>query len=412
MSTKSWGFNTKDMDQSVRPQDDFFHYANGSWLKRTKIPPDEARWGTFNILRKRTEVQLKEIIEELSRARRVGRGEEKQQIRDLYISAVDMKRRNRLDLKPIESLISKVRAIQSPSDILTLIPEFHRLGIGILWGASVAQDEKDVDTYILHMYQGGIGLPDREYYLLDKPEQKRVKTAYMVHIKRVLTLAGIPEHKAREMTVQILTFETQLAKASMRKEELRDPEKTYHKYRVSGLTSIAPAIPWRSYLAHIGAKPPAVNVMQPKFLSAVNKMLTEVPLDEWRAYLTWHVLNDAAAHLSDRFIRANFEFYGKVLTGTVPIKAPWRRALGVVNAALGEALGKIYVAKHFPPKAKHKMDELISNLFVAYKDRLLHVDWMTPPTKKLALKKLAAMERKIGYPKKWKSYKGLQIDPQ
>ncbi|MDO8623779.1 MAG: M13 family metallopeptidase [bacterium] len=412
MKRKGWGFDMRDIDKRVRPQDDFYNYANGSWFKKNSIPHDEARWGTFLILRKKTDQELMRILRTLTKKVRAPRGSEVQQIRDLYRSGMDMKSRNRLDAKPIAALLKKIESIRSKKDMLKVVAELHRYGIGVLWGASVDQDEKNSDWNVLHLYQNGLGLPDREYYLSQKPEQVRVRTAYVVHVARMFSLLGDGRKKAAHKAGTVLAIETKLAKASMKKEDLRDPHKTYHKMNLSALQKLAKNVSWRNYFTIIGAKlPGGMNVRQPDFMKAVSKLLVKIPAEEWRAYLTWHAMSDASPYLSERYVRASFDFYGKVLTGTTKMKPLWRRSLTVVNGSLGEALGKLYVEKHFPKEAKRKMDELVSNLFVSYEDRLKKLDWMSPATKKRALKKLHMMNRKIGYPDKWKSYKGLVVSP-
>ncbi|OGG72101.1 hypothetical protein A3E65_00715 [Candidatus Kaiserbacteria bacterium RIFCSPHIGHO2_12_FULL_56_13] len=412
MKKKRWGFDMRDIDKRVHPQDDFYNYANGGWFKRTAIPHDEARWGTFLMLRKKTERELMSILRSLAKKARARRGSEVQQIRDLYRSGMDMRSRNRLDAKPLEPLLKKIEAIRTTDDVVNSVALLHRYGVGVLWGTAVDQDEKNSDWNILHLYQSGLGLPDREYYLSQKPEQVRVRTAYVAYVTRIFRLLGDDKREAARKAGIVLTLETKLARASMKKEELRDPHKTYHKMHLSALQKIAKNVSWRRYFARIGADSPgALNVRQPAFVKAASSLLAHVPIDAWRAYLTFHLLSDASPYLSNRFGRASFDFYGKVLTGTTKIKPLWRRSLATANASLGEALGKLYVDAYFPPRAKREMDELVSNLFVAYEERLKKLDWMSPATKRRALKKLRRISRKIGYPDKWKSYKGLVISP-
>ncbi len=402
MKKKHWGFDMRDVDVRVRPQDDFYTHANGGWFKRTEIPHDEARWSTFNILRKRTEEQLKAIVEHTN----------EQQIRDLYRSGMDMKLRNTLGTKPIAPLFEKINALATKEDVIKCVTELHRYGVDVLWSAAVDQDEKDSNTNILHLFQGGLGLPDREYYLSEKPEQQRVRAAYRAHLARMFGLLGYPAKTALGNADSVLALETKLAQVSMKKEELRDPHKSYHKMKLRALKKISPVVDWSHYLTTIGAKPTAVlNIRQPEFIKAVSKLIGSVPVADWQTYLTWHVVAEAAPYLSERFVTASFEFYGTVLTGTKKMKPLWRRSLGVVNGSLGELLGKLYVKKHFPSRAKLEMDELVSNIFATYENRLKKLDWMSEATIKRALVKLHKMTRKIGYPSKWKSYKGLEIKP-
>ena len=399
---KHWGFDIRDIDKQTRPQDDFYQYANGGWFKKNKIPHDESRWGTFLILRKKTDEQLRALIE---RAR-------DKQIHGLYRSAMDMKLRNKLDAKPLKPWLDKIAAVSTHDELVMLIAELHRLGIGVAWGAGVDQDEKQTDKNIMHLGQGGLGLPDRDYYLGEHPEQVRVRDAYRTHVERMFGLIGESKADAIRKADMVIAFETVLAKASMKKEEMRDPHKVYHKMTLAKLQKTAPHISWHTYFRLLGAnKPFALNVHQPEFIRITSAHLKETSLEVWRAYLAWHLVTETAAHLSNRFVQADFDFYGRVLTGAKKMKPEWRRALAIVNASLGEAVGKLYVTKHFPPEAKKKIDELVSDIFAVYEERLKKLDWMSPATKKKALKKLHTMTRKIGYPKRWKSYKGLVIKP-
>ncbi len=299
----------------------------------------------------------------------------------------------------------------SPSSHLErVIAELHIMGVGVVWGAGVDQDMKASEKYALYLGQDGLGMPDREYYLKDDAESKRVRDAYQIHVEKLFKLMGFAVNDAHAARDTVLGIETRLAKASMRKEDMRDPENIYHKLTLPALRNLAPSVDWQQYVARIGGKnAPYYLVMQPEFFKEASSLLSEVTLPEWKTYLTFHLVNDYAGALSDAFGKQSFQFYGKVLTGTQSQKPLWRRVLSSVNGSLGEALGKIYVERHFPPEAKKKMDLLVDDLFTAYEARLRSLDWMTPPTKKKALQKLGTFNRKIGYPDKWKSYAGLEI---
>ncbi|MBX4191987.1 M13 family metallopeptidase [Candidatus Parcubacteria bacterium] len=393
-----WGFDIKSIDKKVRPQDDFYQYANGSWLNTVKIPADESRWGSFNILRFNTEHQLKKIVES-AKDKLVG---------PMYTSASDMKTRNKLGTTPLLPLLKKVESINSIKDLLDVVAHLHRHGIGALWGTLVDQDLKNSERYLFNIWQSGLSLPDRDYYLKDLPEQKRVRDAYQVHIKKLLTLSGIKE--IEEYTKAIMAIETALAQASMRKEDLRDPQKIDHKMSLAKLKKLSKTIDWARYFTQTDAKGiTTLNVGQPDFLKGVEKLLHSFSIPEWKRYLVWHVLSGTAGLLSQDFVDANFEFYGKVLTGAKKMKPLWRRALGATNGTVGETVGQLYIKKHFPERSKKMMDELVSDLFEVYADRIRALDWMSPATKKKAVKKLNAMKRKIAYPTKWKGYKGLVI---
>jgi putative endopeptidase len=414
-----WGFDTKAIDKKVRPQDDFYTYANGGWIKKTKIPADEARWGSFNTLRYDTEHQLKAIMDALlkikatpSRAKEspFKPGSPGQLVSDYYRAAFDMPRRNKLGQKPLEGLLKKIQSIKSKDEFLECLAYLHVLGVSGFWGAVVDQDSKNSTQYILHLWQGGLGMPERDYYLLDKAEQKRVRDAYVTHIEKLMLLAGKTEAEAKKIKDVVMDIETRLAKASMKKEDTRDAEKTYHKKSLAQLQTLSPAVPWVKYFAQTGApKAKQVIVGQPEFFGFVSTLITDTPLGDLKTYLEWHLINDSAALLSEKFVKQSFHFYATVLSGVKVMKPLWRRALGSTNGALGDALGKLYVHRYFPAQAKRAMDELVDDLFAAYAARIKNLDWMSKATKHKALVKLRAMNRKIGYPTKWKSYKGLVI---
>jgi len=393
-----WGFDIKNIDKKVRPQDDFYRYANGEWLRKTKIPPEESRWGSFIVLRYRTEQQLKKIVATTKHPL----------VRGVYRSALDMKTRNKLDVGPLAPLRLLVRDIKTKEDLLKVIARLHVLGVSAGWGAMVDQDSKDSSKYLLHLWQGGLGMPDRDYYLLDKPEQKRVRTAYIEHIKKLSRLAGATKNETEKIQRTVLCIETALAKASMKKEDTRDSEKVYHKLSVAQLQKLCPAVDWSLYFHYTQvAKPYELIIGQPDFFKAVSAMIQTVPLEEWKTYLEWHVLSDLSSLLSNRFIKENFK-YASALTGQKKLRAPWRRALGATNA-VGEALGELYIKKYFPASSKRTVDALVSDLFDVYETRIKKLNWMTVATKRKAVIKLRAMKRKIGYPAKWEDYKGLVI---
>lgn len=411
MAQKLSGFDLKSIDKSVRPQDDFYHYANGGWLKKNRIPEDESRWGSFVILRVEAEKNLKKIVDGLLTHKSPKKGSPEQLVGDFYRSGMDIKTRNKLGVMPLDALREKVRAISNTKDLLAAIAHFHRLGISVPWGAGVDQDSKNSKKYVLHFYQSGLGLPDRDYYLKDAPEFVRVRKAYVDHLIRIFGLLDYSTPEALAKTETVMKIETLLAKASMDKVDTRDAEKTYHKKSMAELKRQVPTVDWKTYFT--GAGIPAVSYViatQPDFLKTAGSLLHKLPTEEWKVYLEWHLTDDASSFLSDDFVKANFKF-SQVLSGSKKIKPLWRRTLSVVNGALGEPLGKIYVSKYFDQAKKRKMDTLVSDLFAVYAERIKELDWMSPATKRKAVTKLKMMTRKIGYPRKWKSYKGLVVMP-
>ena len=264
---KNWGFDTRNMDLSIRPQDDFYRYANGGWLKKNKIPADEARWGSFLTLRHDTDKKLKNLLENISRKTRLKTGSVEQQVRDLYLSAMDIKSRNKLGTKPLHSLRKEIRDIKNKKDLLLVISHFERIGISAPWGLLVDQDSKNSSRYVLHIHQSGLGLPDKEYYLKDEPEFLRVRTAYSTHLKKIFTLLGYTKSEAAKHTSTVLSVEKKLAHISMDKIDVRDAEKTYHKKTITELKRFAPEIEWDTYFAHAHIpKISYVILAQPEFL--------------------------------------------------------------------------------------------------------------------------------------------------
>lgn len=408
---KIWGFDTRDMDTGVRPQDDFYHYANGGWMKRNPIPKTESRWGSFTKLRFDTEKQLHVIVEELANKKKATRGTPEQMVGDFYRSAMDMKTRNARGLSPLKALRTEIRNVSSVEELISLLPKLHLIGVGAFWNTAIDQDAKQSTAYRLHVVQDGLGMPDRDYYLAEDAESVRVRRAYRPYVATLLTLMGVPEADAKRDAHEIICFETALAQISMKKEDRRDAEKTYHKMSVAALQKHAPQIPWKKYFAQIGAKTGThVIVMQPKFIRGMAKLLTHTPLSTLKKYAEFQLVNDYASTLGERYVKHVFSFYGTTLTGVTQMKPLWRRALASVNGSLGELLGQVYVQRHFPKAAKEKMLVLVADLFEAYEARIRVLPWMSPKTRRFALKKLHAMTRKIGYPDVWKSYKGLRVE--
>jgi putative endopeptidase len=410
ITKRGWGLESGNIDESIRPQDDFYHYTNGTWLKNNPIPDTESRWGGFAILRFETEKQLRKILIELDEKKKVEVGTPEQMIRDFYRSGMDEKKRKSLGLVPLDAQRKKISSLKSSKDVLKFITDMHAKGDDYVWGAGVDQDAKKSDTYILYIGQGGLGLPDRDYYLKDDTESKRVREAYVKHVQKMFMLMGKPLKEAQEGVEAVMDIETRLAKASMKKEDMRDLENMYHKKTVKQLEKHTPKLEWSSYLKKLGAgKSSEVILMQPDFFAEVQTMIDEVSVEAWKNYFEWHLISGYSGYLSPEFVRESFYFYGKVLAGRTKMRPLWRQILGAVNGGLGELLGQIYVSKHFSPEAKAQVNEIVDDLLTAYEARIKNLDWMSSATKKKALKKLSQMQRKLGYPDSWKSYKGLDI---
>ena len=394
---KGWGFDTRDMDKSVRAEDDFYRHAGGGWLAHEKMPENESRWGTFMILRKQVDEQIRMIVQN-----------ERGTIHDFYVSGMDIKRRNALGLTPLEPHFKLIESIQKPEDLVPTLAKLEKIGFGGLWSTFIDQDMKNSERYLLQLAQGDLGMPDREYYIENDADSVRVREAYKKHLVKLVELARLAPD-AKHEAERVFAIELALAKASMTKEDRQDPDKTYHAYTLRKLVQETPRIAWREYLQRIGAQTERINVVQPQFFKAVDRMLHTVPVDDWKAYLRAHLVNDFAGALTDALVKENFSFYGTVLSGAKEMKPLWRRVLGTVQGAFGEELGRLYVKKYFSPSAKKEMLTMVRDLLTAYEKRIKELDWMTSATKKQALKKLKLITVKIGYPDIWKSYKGLVI---
>lgn len=397
------------MDKTVRPQDDFYTYANGTWVKKTKIPPEEAKWGSFYVLRYETEQQLKKLIDTLLKKKQYPKGSAEQLVSDYYRAAVDMPRRNKLGTKPLEPWLKELHEIKTVESLVKYIGTLHRAGIGPFWSSGIEQDFKNSTVWRLYIAQGGLGMPDRDYYLKDEPQYTRVRDAYKKHMRALLALAGKSKTEVEYIATVSLAIETRLAKASMKREELRDPEKIYHKKTTSAFTRFVPHLHWDLYSAKIGTSfLKELVVMQPAFFTEVNALFADTSLDDLRAYTEWHVIGDFSGLLGEKFLKENFN-WARTLTGQKKMRALWRRGLGAVNGGVGEAFGKLYIDAYFDQRSKKTIDELVTDLFVVMKERINGLEWMSAATKKKALAKLGLMTRKIAYPKKYETYKGLVV---
>jgi len=402
----------QNMDTSVKPQDDFFMYADGGWIKRTEIPPEYSRWGGFNELIERNNDALHAIAEKAINAHVDPRfAPEVQKVGDYYASGMDEKTIEAVSTKPLGDEFKNIDAIKDRNDLLKEIAHLQTIGVDALFDFSSGQDAKDSTHEIAQAVQGGLGMPDRDYYTKTDEASKKLRDQYVDHVAKMLTLLGEPAATASDHAKKILALETKLAEASRTRVQLRDPQKNYNKMAVSQLQKLTPDWKWSDYFKQINLlEPPNVNVHQPEFFKAADDVFKSAPIEDWKAYLRWHLIDAAAAELSKDFVDEDFDFKERVLHGTQEIKPRWKRVIASTDDAIGEALGKLYVAFDFPPQAKARALELVNNLKEALSDRIKTLEWMDEPTKQEALKKLAAMRVKIGYPDKWLDYSMLQID--
>lgn len=408
-ATLSSGIETQYFDDSVRAQDDFYQHVNGKWLATTKIPPDKAGYGPAYQLFDETQERLRKIIEEAAQSTAAPPESEARKIGDLYASFMDEPRIEALDLKPLGSELARIDGLKSKSGLAALIAHLQQIGVETPFSADIDQDNRNSTAYALYLSQSGLGLPDRDYYLKeDDPKLVNVRTQYVKHVEATLALAG--DASAATDAGEIIALETKLAQAQWTKVENRDPVKTYNKFAVEKLPELGTAYPWREYLraAGVGARVNNVIVQQPSYFEAWSQLLNETPIETWRVYLKWHLLHAYAPYLSKRFVDERFAFYGKVVSGIEENRPRWKRGVTFVEGAIGEGLGKLYVAKYFPPDSKARMDALVMDIRTAFAQSIDKLDWMGPETKKQAQAKLAKLTTKIGYPRKWRDYSKLR----
>jgi putative endopeptidase len=406
----SWGFSTANLDTTCKPCDNFYQFAMGGWLKDNPIPAEYATWGTFTQLRDKNLTAMRTILEAAAKSN-AAVGSNEQKIGDFYASCMDTSAIEAAGLKPIAGELATIDAINDRKSLDAAIVRLQREGASLLFRFSSAQDIKDSTRVIAAASQGGLGMPDRDYYFRDDDKSKQLRADYERHVAKMFELAGDPPDQAASEAKTVVTIETALAKASRTRVELRDPEKNYNLMPLAEMKTLTPDWSWETYLHAIGAPPvEQVNVRQPEFFKEMNQELASVSLPDWKIYLRWHVIHDSAPALPDRFVQENFDFYDRKLSGTKEILPRWKRCVQSTDQNLGEALGEVYVDKYFPPAAKARAKEMVNNLIAALRDDIPTLSWMGPETKKEALAKLEAFNVKIGYTDKWRDYSKLSID--
>ncbi len=401
------GLDKAAINQSIRPQDDLFRHVNGSWLDNTEIPEDKAVYGSFHMLADDSELAVKEILEEAANDPKPGVS---QQIGDLYSSFLDEERIEKLGSDPIKPGLERIEAINDYADFFSMIGAFERAGVSGLWGSYVDNDPGNPERYLVHLYQGGIGLPDKDYYTDEKYQE--IREAYVVHLAKMFELAGWSEADAKENAKQIYSLEEKIAAVHWNRVESRDAEKTYNLRTFAQLKELSPNILWADYLAGATLKENLLSenvVMMPSFFEGLSKLLTKENLPVFKLAMAMDLIRSYAPYLSSDFVQERFNFYGQKLTGQ-PVNRPrWKRAVTVVEGSLGEAVGQLYIERHFPAQSKTRMDALVSYLIKAYEMSIKSLDWMSDETKQKALIKLSKFNPKIGYPKKWKDYSSIEI---
>jgi putative endopeptidase len=406
----SWGFSLSNLDKTCKPCDDFYEFAMGGWMKSNPIPAEYPAWGTFAQLRDNNLSAMRSILEAASKASAAA-GSNEQKIGDFYSSCMDTSAIEAVGIKPVAPDLAAIDAIQDRKALDAEIARLQLEGASVVFRFSSGQDYKDSSRVIAQAGQGGLGMPDRDYYLRDDEKSKHLRTDYVQHVAKMFQLAGAAPDKAAGEAKTVMDIETSLAKASRNRVELRDPEKNYNLMSLAQMKALTPDWSWESYLRTVGAPTmEQVNIRQPEFFKEVNQELNRVSLADWKTYLRWHVLHASAPALSNGLVMENFDFYGKKLAGTKEILPRWKRCVQSADQNLGEALGAVYVEKYFPPQAKARTKEMVNNLIAALRSDIPTLSWMSPETKKEALAKLEAFNVKIGYPDKWRDYSKLSIE--
>lgn len=408
---KKGGFDLKNLDRSVSPTQDFYQFAIGGWLKNNPIPDDQTRWGSFTILAEGNNKRLRKIIDAVSTNKNWQKGSAEQKIGDFYATGMDSVRIEKEGYKPILPELKAIDALQTKKDLIKFLAEMHLSGTGALFNFFARDDAKKSSVMAPYLSQGGLGLPDVEYYTKDDNRSKEIRNKYLQHVANMFKLIDVDAETSLKFAQTIMNVETQLAKASNTRLENRDPEKNYNKMTIDNLKQIAGGFDWDLYFQNMGVE--GINlviVSQPKFITAMSNMINQVPLNDWKVYLKWNIVRDAAGALSSPFVNERFDFTQRYLAGAKAMPPRWKRIIGAVNGTMGELLGQIYVKEYFPPEAKTRAQKIVSALLVAMGESIKGLEWMSDETKEQALIKLSKFGVKIGYPDKWKDYSALNIE--
>ena len=401
-----------NLDVEVRPGDDFYEYANGGWMKKNPLTAEYARYGQFDALAEKNREQLKELVLEQAALENLAPGSEAKKIGDLYNLAMDSVRRNSEGYAPIQPLLDKVAAVSDRSQLLPLSAELMRQGISTAFHVFFEADIMNSRENLLQIYQGGLSLPEKSYYIDEDSVTVSIRDKFREHVVKMFMLCGFSEEQSKENMQAVMRIEKRIAEKSFDNVQQRDPAANYHKFTYDSLKTEYSTLPWDVFFDSLGIKDVcSVNVAQTEPLKEVAAIFEQEPLEDILAYMQWNVINSTAGELNDELSAQNFDFYGRTLSGAQEQRPRWKRALGVVNATLGEAVGKLYVAKYFPPAAKERMLALVGNLQKALAQRIDAQEWMSDSTKQFAHDKLNSFRVKIGYPDKWKNYDNLIIDP-
>ena len=409
---KNLAIDPSNMDTTVACGEDFYEYACGGWIKKNPLKPEYARYGSFDVLAENNQKQMRELIDELEKAENEP-GSVAQKVGDLYKMGLDSVRLNKEGVSPISEALKNIASLDDKAAFASLVAQMHKEGSSPFFQLYVGADEKNSSMNIVNLYQGGMSMGDRDYYLSEDSANIKIRDAYKKYINKLFTLAGYSAEKAAVAEKNVMNIETALAKVAFSREETRNPLKNYNKMPMTDFLKQMNGFDWKSYFSALGLDSlNEINPNQLPFIKGMDALVGGLTSEEIRDYLIFKQINTASSYLSDDFVQARFDFYGKVLSGQQELKPRWKRSLSVTDGALGEALGEMYVAKYFPPEAKERMLKLVENLRISLGEHIDSLEWMSAETKAKAKEKLAAFYVKIGYPDKWRDYSGLTIDPK
>jgi putative endopeptidase len=408
---KTPGIDTSLMDKTVSPTNDFFKFVNGTWLKNTEIPADKTRWGSFDELRQNTDKDALAILKDAAKNPKYLSTTDQGKAINMYKAAMDTVARNKQGIAPLKPYLAKINAVKNIQDLQKLMMDEEAVGGGVgFFGVRIGADEKNSNRNVVSLGVGGLGLPDRDYYVSDDKDSKEKREKYVVHVAKMLQFLGEKPEQAKADADKILALEIQMSQPRLDRVERRDARKQYNPTAIDDLQKMLPVVKWDTYLKGVGfSKLDTIIVSQPRYMAALQTIFTENKVDSWKAYMRWMLLRSSAGQLSTDIETANWEFYGKTLTGALKQRPRHEKALQTVNGTVGEALGKLYVEKMFPAEAKEKASKMIQNIIRAYKKRINNLTWMSAATKAKAIEKLDKLTIKIGYPDKWEDYSALTI---
>ena len=403
-------FDTSQMDLSVEPSDNFYDYAVGSWVKNNPVPSEYSSWGAFQQLQNKNQEQLKEILEAASKNIHSKQGSIEQKVGDFYKTGMDVTKINLEGITQIQSELNRINDIKNISELSSEVAHMFLNTSSPLFSLGIQPDLKNSDIEIAYLYQGGLGLPNKDYYFDEDERSIAIRKEYLNYIKQMLILISYEDKVAEAASKNILALETQLAKVSRSPVELRDPNANYNPKTMEELNKLSPNMNWNLYLSTLNiVEPEKIIVGQPEFFERTSQLLKEIPINTWKDYLKFNLVVDLSPYLSTEFVNASFNFYNKFLFGTEKMLPRWKRVINASNSCMGEAVGKLYVKKHFPPSSKTKALEIVNNLKTSFEERINNLKWMSDETKTKAIEKLDTFGVKIGYPDKWTNYSKLEI---